>query len=132
MVYDIYLGENVVGQATVLQQGLYYKIRCRCKLSGSVRFHVRVVGTAGEENLGLLIPDGKEFTLSGSVAVKKLGDCLRFSLTPRHPEGQGLFIPLRSNEPFAYLSRLKDCVLTNRDGQSGILLQMESSKPTGQ
>jgi len=134
MVYDICLGNEKAGQATVEQQGLYYKIRCRCRLSGQVRFHVRAMGSAGEEDLGLLVPEGKEFCLCGSVAVKKLGDELRFCLMPRHPEHEGVFVPLRSDEPFAYLMRLKEAVLSSRNGQTGIMFQTskESSSPTGQ
>ena len=134
MIYDICLSGQRVGQATVEQQGLYYRIRCRCRLSGEVRFHVRVEGSAGEEDLGLLVPDGREFYLSGSVAVKKLGEGLRFCLTPRHPEHAGVFVPLRADEPFTYLMRLKEAVLTHRNGQLGVLFQAsrDSSKPTGQ
>ncbi len=134
MVYDICLGSQRVGQAAVEQQGLYYKIRCCCNLSGEVRFHVRAVGSAGEEDLGLLVPEGRKFCLTDLVAVKKLGEGLRFCLTPRHPEHEGLFIPLRADEPFAYLTRLKEAVLAERNGQAGVLLQgaTDNSKPTGQ
>ena len=132
MVYDICLAGHRVGQANVEQQGLYYKIRCRCRLSGEVRFHVRVAGSNGEEDMGLLVPEGKDFCLSGSVAVKKLGDDLHFSLTPRHQRQDGLFVPLRPDEPFDYLIRLREAILTYRNGQVGVLLQSASSKPTGQ
>ena len=134
MVYDICLGGERVGQAAVEQQGLYYRIRCRCRLSGEVRFHVRVEGSAGEEDLGLLVPEGKEFYLSGTVAVKKLGEGLRFCLTPRHPEHAGVFVPLRSDEPFTYLTRLREAVLTSRNGQPGLRFHTskDSSTPTGQ
>lgn len=134
MIYDIYLADERIGQANVAQQGLFYKIRCRCNLSGEVRFHVRVTGSAGEEDLGLLVPEGKDFCLSGSVAVKKLGEGLRFCVMPRRPEHEGVFVPLRADEPFAYIMRLRECVLANKNGQVGVLFQTskESSSPTGQ
>lgn len=134
MLYDIWLGNERVGQASVEQQGLYYKIQCHCRLTGAVRYHIRVAGSRGEENLGLLVPEGKTFCLSGSVAVKKLGEELRFSLTPRHPEQSGMFLPLRTDEAFVHLAKLKDAVFTCRNGQPGLLVQTsrEISKPTGQ
>lgn len=133
--YDICLGSEILGQATVERQGLYFKIVCRCHLSGQTRFRVSVAGSGGEEDLGLLIPQGSGFGLTKSVAVKKLGEQLRFQIVPAHVKPNGSFIPLCPDEPFRYLERIKSAVLSRKDGQVGLLLQgvsKDSSKPTGQ
>lgn len=136
MRYDIFLGNEKAGQATLERQGLYYKIECRCHLSGTVRFHVAVKGDKEETNLGLLIPGDGGFYLRTSVAVKKLGSGnLRFCLIPVHPKVDGMFVPLRPDEPFAYLARLKEAVLQRSNGEWGLVLHgvsSDSSKPTGQ
>ena len=133
--YDICLGSETVGRATVERQGLYYKINCKCTLSGHTRFRVSVLGSQGEEDLGLLIPTDHFYGLSKSVAIKKLGEQLRFQIKSVHAKQEGIFVPLCPDEPLRYIERIKAAVLCRKDGQMGLLIQgvsKDSSRPTGQ
>ena len=133
--YDLCLGTQTVGHATVERQGLYYRITCQCRLTGSVRFRVTAIGSCGEADLGLLVPRGKDYYLSTSIAVKRIGEDVTFRLESGHRKAEGRFVPISKEEPFAYLTGLKDAVLCRKNEQWGIVIQglsSKSTKPTGQ
>jgi hypothetical protein len=121
--YEIRMGKEVVGTATVEQQGLYYRFCCRCRLSGSVICRVTVSCNGHHENLGVLIPVGDGFGLSTKVAVKKLGKGpFQFRAMPKHQKSEGKFVPIYPEEPFAYISRLQNAFLEIRNGQAGVVI----------
>ena len=121
--YEIRMGKEVVGTATVEQQGLYYRFSCKCNISGSVICRVTVSCNGHHENLGVLIPMGSGFGLTTKVAVKKLGKGLfLFRATPKHQKNEGRFIPIYPEEPFAYITRLQNAFLEVRNGQAGVVI----------
>jgi hypothetical protein len=121
--YEIRLGKEVVGTATVEQQGLYYRFSCRCSISGSVICRVTVSCNGHHENLGVLVPMGNDFALTTKVAVKKLGKGpFQFRAMPKHQKSEGEFIPIYPEEPFAYISRLQNAFLEIRNGQAGVVI----------
>ena len=121
--YDIRMGKEVVGTATVEQQGLYYRFSCRCSISGSVICRVTVSCNGHHENLGVLVPMGNGFALTTKVAVKKLGKGpFQFRAIPKHQISEGKFIPIYPEEPFAYISRLQNAFLEIRNGQAGVVI----------
>lgn len=121
--YDIFMGKEVVGTATVEQQGLYYCFRCRCRISGSVMCRIMVSCNGHHENLGILIPVGDGFGLHTRVAVRKLGKGpFQFRVMPKHTKREGSFIPVYPEEPFAYLTRLQNAFLETRNGQVGVVI----------
>lgn len=136
MIYDVYQGKERVGQAAASRQGLFYRLECRCHLSPGARYHILAIGPEGEEDLGLLIPDGREFCCVKTVAVKKLGEgTLRFRLEGVAAKKEALFIPLNPDRPVTCLQELRRALLCHRNGQTGLLIQgdcKESSSPTGQ
>lgn len=123
MEYEIRMGSDVVGKATVERQGLYYHFSCRCRLSGAVMCRVSVSCGGHHENLGVLIPMGDVFGLDTKLAVKRLGEgSLRFMVLPKHQQTQRQFIPVRPEEPFSYITRLQDAFMEIRDGQVGVVI----------
>ena len=134
MRYELRFADESRGYACVERQGLYYRITCRCELTGEVRFRVHVQGDRGAADLGILIPDGSGFGLRTSIAVKRLGDVLEFALKPVHKTSMGSFVRVSAAEPFAYLTQLKTAVFSRQNGQAGVLLDQksDSSSPTGQ
>ena len=121
--YDIYFGKTVVGTAMVEQQGLYHRFECRCVLTGDVLCRVMVECDGHHENLGILAPQGRWFALTTKLPSKRFGEGeLKFRVYPKRPSGQGLFVQVYPDEPFAYLSRLKNAFLEVRNGQMGVVL----------
>lgn len=123
-VYDIYLGRDVIGKAMVERQGLYYRFSCRCNLSGQVIYRLTVSCGEHRENLGVPVPVGSAFGLDTKLAMKKLGKGpFRFHAVPKHRKGEGKFVPVYPEEPFAYLTRLQNAFLEFRDGQAGVVIR---------
>ncbi|MGN0999165.1 MAG: hypothetical protein ACI4PO_06395 [Faecousia sp.] len=121
--YDILLGGKPVGQASVTEQGLYYRFDCRCRITGEVMYKLTVTCGGKTEDLGLLVPEGKDFVLKCRLPEKRLGQGKpEFRAIPRHGRMEGTFIPVYPDEPFSYISRLHSAFLENRGGQMGVVL----------
>ena len=122
--YEVCFGKDPVGKVQVLRQGLYYRFICRCKLSGDVVCRLAVRCGEKQENLGVVVPIGDGFGLDKKVPVKHLGEGqMEFFLAPRHDQVMGKFIPIRPEEPFAYIARLKDAFLARQNGQAGVVIK---------
>jgi hypothetical protein len=122
--YPIFRGGEIIGQACAEKKGLYYYFSCRCDLSGEVIYRLTV--SCGEkcENLGVPVPDGKNFALNTRIPVNKLGEGdMTVRAVPKHGAPEGKFIPISPDEPFAYLRQLEKAVFEKRNGQPGIVLK---------
>ena len=127
---EISLGGQAIGRAKVSREGLYWRFRCRCSLSGEVVCRLRVRCGDKAENLGIPVPQNGAFELNTRIPVKKLGSGrMEMEAVPKHDKMEGLFVPLRAEEPFQYLRRLEDAFLQVRDGQVGIILKPECLPP---
>ena len=117
-MYSILLNGEVVGQAQVEKEGLYYRFTCTCTFSDG-KIH-RIVVSDGKSvvKLGVCIPDGDQFRLSTKVPAKRLlGETLRFMI-----ESDTTGIPISSGKPFAYLDKLETARLQITNGQAYILI----------
>ena len=122
--YSVYLGDKSVGTAQIRRQGLYYCISVRCKLPGDTMYQVDLQCDTQIEKLGVMIPMKDGFGLDTRIPAKKLGRGEpMFSVQPRHGSMPGKYIPLSPEEPFRYLSRLKQSYLERRNGKVGIILK---------
>ena len=122
--YEVFLGDKAVGTAQVLREGLYYRIRCRCNLSGDVLYRVLIRCDRVEESLGILVPKDGAFSVETRIPVKKIGEGkLSFSVVPRHKPLGEMFVPLFPEEPFRYIEKLKTAYLEKRNGQVGIIIK---------
>lgn len=122
--YAVNFGNDQVGKVSVQRQGLYYRFQCRCRLAGGTICRLRVRCGDKQENLGILVPVDDGFGLDTKLPVKRLGEgSLEFLLAPKHEVTSGTFVPIYPEEPFAYISRLKEAYLARKDGQTGIILK---------
>ena len=121
--YSVSLNGQHCGKVTVSRQGLYYRIHCRCLLPAEDIYRLQLVCGIKEENLGVLVPMEDRFGLDTRIPVKQLGEGnLVFSVTAKRQPVQGRFVPIVDEEPFAYISRLKESFLQIKEGQLGILV----------
>lgn len=121
--YPVLLGQKPVGKVQVQKCGLYYRIICRCRLTGDVI--TRLYVQCGDKHIpvGVVVPEGSGFGLDIKIPVKRIGEGeLKFSLASKQEKTAGKFVPITPEEPFGYLDRLKDCVLTYENGQAGIYI----------
>ena len=129
MHYDVTLAGENVGNVQVRKEGLYLSFQCRCHLSGEVMYHLILRQDAREENLGLLVPVGKAYGLEKKLPAKQVGQGnMRFLLRPRHEKSAGRFVPIRAEEPFAYLRFLGEAFLAVRGGEVGAILPCEKNE----
>ena len=78
------LGCDAVGKAYVTEQGLYYRIQCRCAMTSDVIHRLVVSCGDRQESVGVLVPFGQEFGLDTKLAVKRLGRGeLQFKIQPK-------------------------------------------------
>ena len=122
--YDIYSGEETVGQAYVDREGLYYRIHCRCILASGVMHRVVVCCGEAEENLGILVPEGDRYMLTKRIPIKRLGSGeFRFYAMPKRQKTCGTFVSVYPDEPFAYIRQLENSCLARMNGRLGIILR---------
>lgn len=122
--FEIKDGASSVGKATVEQQGLYYKISCRCHLTKKGMHRLTVFCNEKQEDLGTLVPMDGGFGLEKRIPVKRLGDGQpEFLLMSKDSIRKEKFVPVYPEEPFSYMSRLKDAYLERRNGQLGIVIR---------
>ena len=129
MDYGISFGEKIVGRAQVERQGLYYHVTCLCGLSGEVMYRLEVSCGEKRADLGILVPMEQGFGLDTRFPVSRVGEgTLVFRLLPRHDQLQGrMFVPIKPEEPFRYLERLKDAFLEIQEGKKGASLPQKNS-----
>ena len=121
--YPVTCGCDTVGKLTIEKSGLYYRFICRCRPGSDTVYRLVAQYETSRIPVGVLVPDGLGICLDKKLPAKHFPEeRAAFCLVPQHPEFQGLFVPLSPEEPFAYLSRLKDAFLTQQNGVTGIYI----------
>lgn len=119
--YNVWLGNESVGQVSVERQGLYYCFCCRCQLHSEVMCRVTVSCGGSNESLGILVPVGRNYVLSKKIPIKKFNQGIpEFWIMPKHPQMQEIYIDIYPEEPFGYISKLEKAYLDRRRGSPGI------------
>lgn len=125
--YGVYFGDQPVGKVQVLRRGLYYRFSCRCRLSGAVVCRLHIRWGAESRSLGVVVPMGDGFGLDTSLAIKHCGTgAPEFFLKPKGEPMERKLVPLCPQEPFSYISRLKDAYLVQKDGVTMVSLPGET------
>ena len=126
--YPVYFGDQAIGRVMVQKEGLYYRFCCCCTLSGDVVCRLAVVCDAEQIHLGILVPMGESFGLETRLPMKKIGERqLRFQVLPGRVVTNGRFVPIKPEEPFGYIARLKDAFLAYQNGQAGVMFKNEET-----
>lgn len=122
--YPAYFGKQAVGRVMVRKEGLYYRFCCRCTLTGEIVCRLAVICEGEPVHLGILVPVGESFGLDTSLPVKRIGETAPvFQVLPGRVVTNGRFVPIKPEEPFAYIARLKDAFLAYQNGQAGVILK---------
>ncbi len=146
--FEVYQDGKSVGTVALTREGLYYHIRCRCKLDAEAV--TRLMWKQGHDyvSLGILVPMAGGFGLDTRIAVKKCpGEKPEFVLVekgkedllkqakeilqpeeredtiPQERNHQPEFVPIREDEPFPALEKLENAVLACQEEQLGALIR---------
>lgn len=120
--YPVMQGETEIGRVELQREGLYVRLVCRCQLSGGKLRRLFVHTENGSLDLGTLIPMDGGFGLDMRIPAKRLSGELRFLLDGTEKKQKTSFVPIRPEEPFSYLERLKTSFLTIQNGEKGIIV----------
>lgn len=86
-----------------------------------------------QTDLGLCVPTDGGFCLQTRIPVKRIGEGkLCFNVVSGYAASSEQFVPVSESESFLYLAMLDTAYLEKRNGQTGVCIQTDSSKPTGQ
>ena len=66
-IYDIFRGGEKIGKAEVRREGLYYRFRCCCDLTGEVMYRLTVACGEKTENLGIPVPDERIIQVGAAI-----------------------------------------------------------------
>lgn len=110
--FDVTMDGQTVGCVEVKREGLYCRLSCRCRMVGQEIQRLY----AGEEKIGVLIPDNGTLVLNAKVSAKRLKPGCAFTLG----ESRGNFYPIRPGEAFSHLDKLRSGRLGLSDGIYGL------------
>ena len=75
-------------------------------------------------SMGILVPMGDGFGMDTRIPVKRIGEGKTlFQVIESHAISNEPFLPIKEDEPFTYIARLKDAYMTYQNGQTGIVLK---------
>ncbi len=121
--YPILSGTQTIGTAYVTQEGLYYRICCKCQLTGEVIYKIVINGHNFSEDLGVCVPTDGAFGVCTRIPTKRIrGDEFVFLAVPRHQKMNIKRVVVVEGSPFAYLSLLESAYLLHEDGQAWIAI----------
>ncbi len=117
-MFEIHMDNNVVGNATIYQTGLYYHIHCTCNPPSNEMYRIIMYNDSACVDLGICVPDGDVFTLFTRISAKSFrGDNFKFKMV-RGVKGEYVVL---ANTPFEHLSRLETARLQKINGQLWIV-----------
>ena len=124
--YSVTRNGQACGKVSVKRQGLYCLFRCRCRIDDRDIYRLMLTCGDFQHSLGVLVPVEDSFELTARIPAKQLpeGDW-SFRIRSRLSPPEETFVPISPEEPFAYISRLKDSFLTYQNGQPGITVDTQ-------
>lgn len=121
--YEVFRKGETVGRCSVTREGLYYCFSCSCRmLEGDIH---RLWLECGKKtiDLGVLAPMHGGMGLRKKLPVKQIAEAQpKFFADVRQPKREK-FIPIYPDEPFKYLSRIKNSYYAERDGKIGVAIK---------
>ena len=124
-LYNLNLGEDSVGQVSVLKQGLYYVFKCIAVLPQKDSFRLWVEMKDHSVDLGLLVPASGCFELTKRMSIKSFTtEPMRFYL--RQNKDHEIWLPIEPDVPFANIAVLGNARLKYRDGKPGVVVNVQS------
>ena len=127
---DILMDNRVIGQATVVQKGLYYNISCKCMFDDRKIYRIQVKDDAVTLDLGICVPEANIFTLNRMIPAKKIGQGIQhFYAEPAYPENN--ITPVSEDQAFEDLDRVINGQLEVTQDQIGITFTDQSQDQQG-
>ena len=126
-IYSVSYQGDTLGQVCLKQQGLYYRVSCRCRLPERKNYVLELRNDEKKQNLGILYPvEQDHFGLDMMISAKKLGQGRpEFHLLPKSDPRKE--VVLDAPIPTEVLQQLEYCRLSNQAGVYYLVLQPEKN-----
>ena len=120
--YRVTLDNINVGTATVTQQGLYYRITCRCAFNEKGFYCISVQSGEHREYLGVCVPEGDSYILDKSIPIKRFPEKKLFFYASRKKKNSDrTFIPVKTGGDFSGLTELMNGKFESSKGENYIV-----------
>ena len=127
--YDLFMDDRIVGKADVVNEGLYYVIKCTFSLDHDGIYRAIVQTDHECLNLGICVPEGDLFAATVRIPVSKIeNDDVRFyivSIDAKRAQGH----PVSEDAPFDFLELLYAARFSKINGKPSIFIAVQ--KPEG-
>lgn len=125
--YKIFLGKEQIGQAQFTQAGLYYLIKCRCKLPNDRIYGITAQCDDGAVFLGTCYPEGSVFLLQTRKPVKHFPGRVRHLDAALKSTGQTDSVTvIKESAPIDFLESIECTRLGKQNGNLGFRMQSDS------
>ena len=115
----VYFNQAVVGQVRLEKQGMYYRIRCSCKLSDNNEYMLCCIQDDHTARLGTYVSPNE---LIARVLIKHIG-CGRFILIPKIKDVQKIYHVQEAEGIYDILKNLPNLRLVfDNDGNAGVAI----------
>ena len=120
-MFEIKMGEKSVGTATVNQEGLYYRISCKCVFQDKQIHTLWAVWSTGCRKLGVCVPEGAYACLHTKIPIKYIPeDGLSFAVDYQR---NGSFYPVDPQLPLECMDQLINARFAIVDGKPGLIIK---------
>ncbi len=123
--YPITAEGQSIGTAYITAQGLYYEVRCICKMQSGV-LHIEADCGNRRENIGICVPKDGKMVINTKIAQKKLNGLIGFTVRSRTRDA---WVPLNTEKPISFLYRITDARFAVRSGTPGLLVPITPANP---
>lgn len=131
-LYDVFLDGKCVGIAEIAEEGLYYRISCKCRFPPGKTYKVFAQAGAAEYDLGTYITTADTYGISTRVARKHIRkEQLCFVARGKRVKQTELFVPIDPDKPFPYLTEIKNARFAIENGQPGVIIKRDQSASDG-
>ena len=122
ILYNIYLGEEKVGEATVKREGLYYHFLCSSNLPAGTIYCVILRCAEKEFNLGVCVPEGDLFYTGKRIPMKQFSNSdFQFCIEEKNKRPQKS-VTVNPQRPIAYLEHLENAYFCSNNGTPKICI----------
>ena len=121
--YDIYLGDRVVGNAELIEEGLYLIIHAQC--FGLPQDFYRLILEIRDENLDLGVCLHNNGTYFWNKRIPKkmlLGSDIKLSLITTQTKKNTAFVPVASTSAFPYFANIANAYYREEAGIKGVCI----------
>lgn len=122
--YQIFLDQSQIGQAVFMREGLYYAIKCFCKLPDSRIYGIVAICTDGNIFLGTCCPNGSDCQLQTRKPFKHFpGKVVRLDVVLKATGLSSQVTVTDESAPIPFLGMIENATISIHEGSPVLQIQ---------